>query len=110
MAWEEVEGVGLPVGEEVEGVELPVGGEVEGVGLPVGGGAGGWLSPSIFSFNLSMCASYAFLFHSCLLRSSVTFCDVLSMFILSKREKINKKWVATLSLINNHLSLPLKQK
>ena len=72
MAWEGVEGVGSPVEEEVEGVDSR-------------------LSSSIFSFTLFICVSYDFLNLSTLLRSIVTFSGVLSMFILSKTEKVNKK-------------------
>ena len=100
------------VEEDVEGVELPVEIDVEGVELLVkeerlGGGGGGWgvegvellveidvedielpveegidSSSSIFSFILFMYVSYDFLPRSCILGSFVTFCDVLSMFIL----------------------------
>ena len=77
--------------EGVEGIELPVEEEVEAVGLSIGEGVGSWLSSSIFSFNLFMYVSCDFLPRSCLLGSFVTFPDVLSVFILSKREKVNKK-------------------
>ena len=65
----------------VEGVELSVEEEVEGVGLSVGEGVGSWLSSSIFSFNLFMYVSCDFLPRSWLLGSFVTFSNVLSMFI-----------------------------
>ena len=68
-------------------VELPKEEEVEGVGLSVGEGVGSWLSSSIFSFSLSMYASCDFLPSSCLLGSFVTFSDILSMFILTKSGK-----------------------
>ena len=68
-------------------VELPKEEEVEGVGLSVGEGVGSWLSSSIFSFSLFMYVSCDFLPCSCLLGSFVTFSDVLSMFILSKNGK-----------------------
>ena len=84
MVWGGVEGTELPVKEEVEGVEELV----EGVDLSVGEGVGSWLFSSIFSFSLFMYVSCDFLPHSCLLGSFVTtFCDVLSMFILSKNSK-----------------------
>ena len=71
----------------VEGVELSVEEEVEGVGLSVGEGVGSWLSSSIFSFNLFMYVSCDFLPRSCLLGSFVTFFYVLSTLILSKNGK-----------------------
>ena len=84
MVWGGVEGTELPVKEEVEGAEELV----EGVDLSVGEGVGSWLFSSIFSFSLFMYVSCDFLPHSCLSGSFVTtFCDVLSMFILSKNSK-----------------------
>ena len=52
---------------------------------------GSWLYSSIFSFTLFIYVSCDFLPRSCLLGSFVAFFDVLSMFILSKRVKVNKK-------------------
>ena len=96
MVEEDVEGVELPVEIDVEGVELlvkeeRVGGGVEGVELPVEIDVEGIELPveeeidsssSIFSYILFMYVSYDFLPRSCILGSFVTFCDVLSMFIL----------------------------
>ena len=79
------------VWEGVEGVELPVEEEVERVGLSVREGVGSCLSSSIFSFNRFTYFPCDFLPHSCLLGSFVTFSDALSVFILRKREKVNKK-------------------
>ena len=82
----DVEGVELHVKEEragwwgVEGVELPVEIDVEDIELPVEEGIDS--SSSIFSFILFMYVSYDFLPRSCILGSFVTFCDVLSVFIL----------------------------
>ena len=84
----DVEGVELLVKEErageggcgVEGVELPVEIDVEDIELPVEEGIDS--SSSIFSFILFMYVSYDFLPRSCILGSFVTFCDVLSVFIL----------------------------
>ena len=87
MVWEGVKGVGSPVEEEVEGVGSPVWEEVEGVDPSVGVEVGSGLSSSTFSFNLFMYVSCDFLPRSCLLGFFVTFFDVLSTFILSKREK-----------------------
>ena len=64
----------------VEGVELPVEIDVEDIELPVEEGIDS--SSSIFSFILFMYVSYDFLPRSCILGSFVTFCDVLSVFIL----------------------------
>ena len=61
-------------------VELPKEEEVEGVGLSVGEGVGSWLSSSIFSFSLFMYVWCDSLPCSCLSGSFVTFSDVLSMF------------------------------
>ena len=97
MVEEDVEGVELPVEIDVEGIELLVkeerlGGwgvegvellveiDVEDIELPVEEGIDS--SSSIFSFILFMYVSYDFLPRSCILGSFVTFCDVLSMFIL----------------------------
>ena len=83
----DVEGVELLVKEEragggwgVEGVELPVEIDVEDIELPVEEGIDS--SSSIFSFILFMYVSYDFLPRCCILGSFVTFCDVLSVFIL----------------------------
>ena len=97
MVEEDVEGVELPVEIDVEGIELLVkeerlGGwgvegvellveiDVEDIELPVEEGIDS--SSSIFSFILFMYVSYDFLPRSCILGSFVTFCDVLSVFIL----------------------------
>ena len=73
------------VWEGVKGLELSVEEEVESVGLSVGEGVGSWLSSSIFYFNLLMYISCDFLSRSCLSGSFVTFSDVLSIFILTER-------------------------
>ena len=65
MAWEDVENVGSHVEEDV----------------------GGGCFSSICSFNFFMHVSYDFLLYSTFLGSFVTFCDVLSMFILRYKEK-----------------------
>ena len=75
------------VWEGLEGVESPV---EEGVCLSVGERVVSWLSSSIFSFSLFMFVLCDFLPRSCLLGSFVTFFDALSMFILRKKEKVNK--------------------
>ena len=93
------------VWEGVESVRSHVKEEVESVGLSVEGGVCSWLSSSIFSFNLFMYVSYDLLPRSCLLGSFVTFCYVLSMFILSKMEKINKKINSNI-IINQQTSFP----
>ena len=93
-----VEGVELSIDERVEGVESPVEEEVEGVGLSVGEGVGSWLSSNVFSFSLFMYVSCDFLPISCLLGSFVTFCDVLSMFILRYKEK-KLKWIQFLNIL-----------
>ena len=81
---EDLESADLPVKEGVKGVGLPVEERVEGVDLSIEEGVDS--SFSIFSFTLFMCVSYEFLPHSCLLGSFVTFCDVLSTFILRQKE------------------------
>ena len=84
----------------VEGVELPIEEEVEGVGLSLGEGVGSWLSCCIFSFNLFMNVSCDFLPHSCLLGSFVTFSDVLSMFILRYKERgLKQTWIQLLNIL-----------
>ena len=50
-------------------------------------GGGSWVSSCIFYFSLFVYVSCNFLPRSCLLRSFVTFCDVLSMFILRVQRK-----------------------
>ena len=83
MVWEGVEGVASPVEERVGGVEDGV----ESVGLSVGEGVDSWVSSCIFYFSLFVYVLCNFLPRSCLLKSFVTFCDVLSMFILRVQRK-----------------------